>query len=445
MGVALAAGWVLTGCAVYRPAPLAADTQAVLGTPDPGGLVAAAATFRHPRLRPVAIDLAKPLTPDALGIIAVLSNPDLKAARAKAGVAEAQVFAAGLLPDPSVTLGFDHLLSGPDTLDPMIGQLALDLNALRARKVTLQGQGAARDQVRLDLAWQEWQTAGQARLLASRIGGLGQVLMISVQSRTAADLILRRILDAAARGDVKADEVEIRRIAAADAADKARQAERDLAAARLDLNKLLGLPPQAQLQILAPPPTFGDLDDAALFARARAERLDLSALERGYASQEAGVRKAILDQFPNLQLTISRARDATNNQTIGPSVNFTLPLWNRNRGGIRVAEATRAQLQTEYAARLFTTRADIAALVAGIKVGRRQRGEIAAQVGPLEQIVQASESAATHGDIAQATAQAARQSLNDKRLTLAALDQSLAEQGASLEIAVGAPLEEPLP
>jgi cobalt-zinc-cadmium efflux system outer membrane protein len=439
------AGLSLGGCAAYRPAPLQADARSVLAPPDLAGLVASASTFRHPRLKPAAIDLSKPLTPSALGIIAVLSNPDLKAARAKANVADAQVFAAGLLPDPSLTLGFDHLLSGPDSVDPMIGQIAFDLNALRTRRATLAGQRAAREQVRLDLAWQEWQTAGQARLLASRIAGLEQVSAISVQSRTAADLMLARVLQAAARGDVKADEVEIRRIAAADAADKARQAERDLDAARLDLNKLLGLQPQAQLPITAPSSRLDILDAEALFERARSERLDLVALERGYQSQEAGVRKAILDQFPNLQLTISRARDATNNQTIGPSINFTLPLWNRNRGGIRVAEATRAQLQSEYAARLFTTRADIATLVAGIEVARRQRREIAAQVAPLEQIVQATESAAGHGDVSQATAQAARQSLNDKKLTLATLDQALAEQGATLEIAVGAPLEDILP
>ncbi len=48
-----------------------------------------------------------PLTPDELAILAVLANPDLKAARAKAKVSSAQAFAAGLLPDPSLNLGYD--------------------------------------------------------------------------------------------------------------------------------------------------------------------------------------------------------------------------------------------------------------------------------------------------------------------------------------------------
>lgn len=437
----LAAAMMVTGCASYRPAPLETSLRAQ----DPAGLVAAAAAFKHPRLAPVTIDLSRPLTPDALGIMAVLANPDLKAARAKAKVADAQLFAAGLLPDPSLTAGFDHLLSGPDSIDPLLGQIAFDLNAFRTRAATLAAERASRDQVRLDLAWQEWQTAGQARLLASRIASLERVATLTAQSRSAADLMLSRVLQAAARGDIKADEVESRRIAAADATDKARQAERDLEAARLDLNRLLGLPPQTRLRITAARYPTAPFDAEELFARAKTERLDLQALKSGYQSQDAAVRKAILDQFPNLQLTITRARDATNNQSIGPSVSFTLPLWNRNRGGIGVAEATREQLQAEYAARLFTTRADIATLVAGMALARKQREEIAAQLGPIEQIVAASEAAAQHGDISQATAQAARQSLSDKQLTLASLDQALAEQRVSLEIAVGAPLEEILP
>jgi outer membrane protein, heavy metal efflux system len=37
---------------------------------------------------------------DDIATIAVLHNPDLKAVRATVGVAQAQAFAAGLLPDP---------------------------------------------------------------------------------------------------------------------------------------------------------------------------------------------------------------------------------------------------------------------------------------------------------------------------------------------------------
>ena len=444
--LALAAPWLavasLSACVGYSPAPLTPGADAVLASPDLRAVAATAATMRHPRLKPVEIDLSRPLTPEALGLIAVIANPDLKAARAKAKVADAQVFAAGLLPDPSITLGYDQILSGPDHTNPVIGQLALDLAAFRDRGVARAAARAAGEQARLDLAWQEWQIAGQARLLASRIAALERISAIGEDSRARAESLLNAVLNAAARGDVKADEVEARRIAASDANDKARQAERDLGAARLDLSRLLGLPPEARLRIAEAAPPSPPLDAAALFVRARAERLDLRALEAGYDSQEAVVRKAVLDQFPNLQLTLTRQVDSTGNQLIGPSVNFTPPLWNSNQGGIAVAKATREQLRAEYAARLFATRADIAALTEGLAIARRQRAEAEAQIEPLGRIVAATIDAAAHGDVARAAADTARQSLADKRLALAVLDQSIAEQTVALDIAVGATLNQ---
>ena len=440
MILALAAG--AGGCATYRPAPLQPATDAVLSQPDLAAAGLAASRVNHPRLKPVAIDLAQPLTPEALGLIAVVTNPELKAARAKAKVADAQVFDAGLLPDPSITLGGDFLVSGPDTTNAFTSQIALDLNALRTRHVSLEIERRAREQVRLDLAWQEWQTAGQARLLAARIAGLGQALALDDTARDITGRRLERTLQAAARGDVKADEVEARRIAAAEASDKARQAERDLEAARLDLNRLLGVRPDTVIRIAPATPPPAPLDVEALFAKARTERLDLKALEAGYASQEATTRKAVMDQFPNLQLTLTRSQDTANNQTLGPQVNFTLPLWNRNAGGIAIARATREQLRAEYAARLFAARADIADLVGALGVARRHRDEVAVQVEPLTRIADATQKAVARGDLAEAAGEAARQSVADKTLALAGLDQSIAEQTIALELAVGAPLND---
>lgn len=435
----LLTGAGLAGCAVYRPAPLAGEADAVLRQPD------LSAALSQARPKPVAIDLSQPLTPEALGLIAVVTNPDLKAERVKAKVADAQVFDAGLLPDPSITLGADYLLSGPDPTNGFTGQVAVDLNALRTRQVSLKIARSARDQVRYDLAWQEQQTAGQARLLAARIAALGQALALDEQARDTARRTLTRTLEAAARGDVKADDVEARRIAAVEASDKTLQAERDFGAARLDLNRLLGVRPDTVIRIAPETPPQAQLDAEALFAQARARRLDLRALEAGYDSQEATTRKAVMDQFPNLQLTISRAQDTANNQTLGPQVNFTLPVWNRNAGGIAIARATREQLRAEYAARIFATRADIAELVEGLKLARRQRDDMAAQVGPLVRIAAATEQAVARGDIAQASGDAARQSVADKQLALVGLDQAIAEQTVALELAVGAPLTEQTP
>lgn len=433
----------VSACAVYRPEPLAPEADTVLRGRDVSALAGSAAALRHPRLAPVVIDPTKPLTPEAVGVLAVVGDPDLKAQRAAAGVASAQLFAAGLLPDPQVNLSYDGRLSGPDPTNGWAVALAYELNSLRTHGVEVESARAARDQARLDLAWQEWQVAGQGRLLAARVQGLSRVAELALDAKAAADAALARALQSAARGDVRADEVETRRLAAADAADKARQSQSDLETARLDLDKLLGLPPETVVA-LAPIGPAADLnvDAEVLFERARTLRLDLLALEAGYHSQEAATRKAVMDQFPSLQLTLTRTQDTARNQTFGPAVNFTLPVWSRNRGGIAIARATRAQLRAEYAARVFQTRADIAELAGALRLEGRRRAEVAAQIGPFHALVRDTEAAARGGDVARTTAEAVRQSLLDKEAALAVLDEAMAEQETTLELAVGSLIPE---
>ena len=432
VGAALSA--LLAGCVGYKAAPLATDP-----TPFPGEdeLKAAAARLKSTRLRPVAIDLSRPLTPDELALIAVIASPELKAARAKAGVADAQAFQAGLLPDPTFSIGFDKPYAGPDDVTALSSALGFDLSSLTSRHLVKKAADAAAEQAHLDLAWQEWQTSGQARLLAARVVWLQAQGALADKARTAADDMLTRTLRATARGDLKADDLEPRRIAAAEAADRARNSEKELAAARSDLNKLLGLAPDIRLALAAPSAPAEPADPARLFQTAKTGRLDLAALRSGYASEDAKLRQAILEQYPKLNLTVNHARDTAGVKSIGAAIDFTLPLWNRNRGAIAVENATRAQLRAEYDQRLSDTRADIAALVENIVILRRQRAEIDAQVRPLRMLAEATEAAAKRGDLADSVADSARQSVTDKEIALAALDQSLAEQDVTLELAVG--------
>ncbi len=433
---ALLPALLLGACQSYAPAPLERTPGALLA-PDPAALSQAAATIERPYLHPVAIDLGAPLDGNGIATIAVLANPDLKAARARAGINDAQVFAAKLLPDPTLNLGVSKVLSGPDTMLDLVGALGLDLNALRTRGVRVAQARAAADQVRLDLAWREWQTAGSARLQAERIVALRRSLALSESSRDAARSLFDRTLRAASRGDIAADALQSARVAAADAEEKARTGERDLAAAELELVRLLGLPPTTRLQLALPQERDPPLDAEKLFAVARTNRTDIKALEAGYASQEAAVRKAILDQFPALNLTLTANRDTAGNLIVGPAVDFTLPLWNRNRGGIAVEKATREALGAEYDARLFQARAEIAAAVAGIKVARRQRDAAQRDLPAAQRFAETSRRAATRGDLSVATAQTAEQAWRDKQVLLIQSEQAIAEQMIALELLTG--------
>ena len=426
----------LGACAQYRPLPLE-TMPSTLVAPDPAALSQDALSIDRPYLKPVSIDLSRPLDANAIAVIAVLANPDLKALRIRAGVSDAQVFAAGLLPDPTFSLGIDTIVAGPPAASNIAGALGLGLTTLRTRgAVRAQARAAAR-QVRLDLAWAEWQTVGQARLQAERVIGLERATKLLTASRDASQSLLSRRLRASGRGDLMPDQVEAARLSAFDAADRLRIAERDLGAARSELVRLLGLPPGFPLQLAQSPYTETHREAGDLFAIAMRERLDLKALEAGYGAQEATLRKAILDQFPTLDLTFNASRDTGRNTLLGPAISFTLPLWNRNRGGIAIETATRAALNAEYGARLARTRADIAAAIDAIAIVQRQRAAILADLPALEKFAAASRRAANRGDLALATAETAEAALRDKQLLLVQAERDSAEQWIALEVLTG--------
>src|SRR6516162_9419457 len=101
----------LGACAMYHPAPLPTH-------PDLGARVADLKTdiakLRLEPLRAIHIDPAAGFTPLDVAVLAALDSPELKAKRASLGVSAAQVFAAGLLPDPQLTAGVDQPIAGPD-------------------------------------------------------------------------------------------------------------------------------------------------------------------------------------------------------------------------------------------------------------------------------------------------------------------------------------------
>ena len=429
-----------SGCANYTPVPIEPELAA-LAPPVASVLEEKADRISRPWLKPITLDLSAPLTPDAVATLAVVNNPDLKAARVQAGVSDAQVFAAGLLPDPGISLGASKVVHGPDPLMDLASAFALDINALRTHGVTREKAKAEARQVRLDLAWQEWQTAGQARIQAVRIPALERQVALASQSAESSQWLLDRTQKAAARGDVSGSRLQAARVAALDAASKLRTAEQDLTTAKSALSALLGLPPGmvpelAPVAFPAPPPPAD-----ALFTLSRDNRTDLQALQAGYAAQEAAVHKAVLDQFPTLNLTVNANRDSAGNTLVGPAIDFTLPLWNRNRGGIAVERATRAALKAEYEARLFQTRADIAAAEQGIALASRQRVDAKRGLPKLRAYAEASHRAAERGDLSRETAIAAEQTLRDRLTLIAQSEQAIREQMIALELLTGTPRE----
>ena len=444
----LMASVLITGiaaCAAYQPKPLQeSDAEASLNEPTVATLVQQAAGLRHPLIAPLVFDPSAPLTLDAVTVIAVIANPDLAALRVQQQVADAQVFASGLFPDPQLSLSVDRVLSpsGAGLVAAYGTGLSLDvLGKFFTRRTDQEVARNVSSQVRLDIAWAEWNTAGGARLQAIRQYYLARIEVLGRGVAVLATRLLESIDAAVAHGDLKGDDLQVQRNAALDAMLRADTASKALEANRLELNRMLGLSPNAAA-LLAPlaasePPALPST--AELLAAARRQRLDLQALEQGYAGQEASVARAVLGQYPRVGITLNRGRDTSEVHTWGPAVNLDLPLWNRNRGEIALASATRAQLRAEFAARLHQTRADIVALVAALNADQGMLSTARNEATLLQKSAAAYEAAGQRGDLTRMVVDATRLTALDKQIAVLSLEQSCAEQRVALALMTGGP------
>ncbi|MDQ6911832.1 MAG: TolC family protein [Verrucomicrobiota bacterium] len=116
-------------------------------------------------------NLRRGIGPDEAAIIATYLNPALRTARARRGLARAQVVQAGVLPNPQVNYERDYVTGG-NTFGTQTGY-----NFTAGWEVTsllplIPREIAARANLRsvdLDIAWTEWQIAQMARTLVYRV------------------------------------------------------------------------------------------------------------------------------------------------------------------------------------------------------------------------------------------------------------------------------------
>ena len=347
IGVVATAVATLGGCAIYRPKPLPSQSNL---SPAPTVIVAAR-DLGVPGLRAEPIDPAKGLTETNVATLAVLGNPMLRALRRREGVARAQAFAAGLLPDPTLVGG----VSKSPFFTGYSAALTESVRALITRRASRAAARARAQRVHLDVAWQEWQVAARARQLYVEARMLRRLRAVLDTRRRVLDRLCRHDAAALAQHEVSAARVS-RDLAdwnAAEADWRALELRENVN--RHALDGLLGLEPSVHLHLrrVARDPAIDASQYRSALARLSRRRPDLLALRAGYRSQEQRLRAAILGQFPLLGVGVAKTRSAEEGiQSIGFNVSLTLPIFNRNRGPIAIARASRAYLYRRYQARL---------------------------------------------------------------------------------------------
>jgi outer membrane protein TolC len=374
----------LAGCSWYEPAPLPNGADLAPGLPVQGPV--------HP------LDMTEVAT------LAVRQNPDLVASRRKVDVAEAQAFVAGLLPNPQLTASVDH-----PTLHGYVNGyaygLAEDLQALLLQPSKAAAGKAARDQAKLGVLWDEWQTVAKAGALYAQKYFADEK---SVLLANAADVLSQQADHsgkALEMGDTTIDQAGSDLAAALDVASQRDAARRDAVGADTDLKALLGLAPQSELALAAlpDPETIGKEEVAAALQGVAKLRPDLLALQAGYNAQEEAVYQAVLSQFPAITLGANRQADTSNVHTTGLSVTVNLPLFDFGQGEIQIQSATRAQLRAEYQARLDQTTSDAWKTWRQSELLRDQIAQLTQKLPALRMMAEQSRTAYRSGNLAAAT------------------------------------------
>jgi outer membrane protein TolC len=430
----------VAACATYAPEPLNNRPDLVS---DVHHLVVSADQFPLPEVGTHRFDLRRPLDIDEVAMLAVANNPDLRATRSKIGVAQAQVFAAGILPNPQVPLDYGFLIGGPPgstaTILAGLAQEVVPYLTLSTRKAAA---GASAVSVELDVAWQEWQTVSRERLLFVDAISLAKQRRLIKENLQLFKTRYRKSFDAMQAGNEVLPTVTVDLVALNSAEAQLNDIDQLILKNKHDLNALLGLTPEATVP-LAGGVRLPALDAARLeplLIDLAAHRPDLLALQAGYGAQEEKVRRAIIEQFPKLSVGSNFTSDTTAIRNQSANVSISLPIFDRNQGTIAIEQATREQLREEYQARLDAAYGETKRLISEMRLAEDQYRSSVESVRRLHDTVATAEPAFRAGNLDERSFVDLRTSLLAREITTAKLEQSILQQRVGLQTLIGSRL-----
>ncbi len=398
LGCLLAGG--IASCALYHAKPLPQQ-------PDLDNKIQPlrvdVSDIHLPGLKPHAFDPAKGLDSTDVAILAVVNNPALRTARTQARAGEAQAFVAGMLPGPQINFSLDHPTNqGPQYVNAHSAGLAYDLTALLTHGAVQGAAHATARQVDLDLLWQEWQVAQQARMLFVDCLNNERKLDLLNGLRDGMQKRYRAEQRAAAAGNLALESLGLDLAALQDVQTRATTTATARNAACRSLNEVLGLKPDVVLKLL--PDSGSVVMPAASVVGDALEKLpqrrpDLLALRYGYQSQDEEVWRAVLSQFPGISFGINRAQDTSDVHTTGFSVSINFPFLSGGVAAVHAAEATRDALWAQYQQRLDEASSEVRLIENDLEVLNSEYATARRSAADAQHIRTAAGSAYARGDL----------------------------------------------
>jgi len=339
-GIRTAAG--VAGCAGFRPV---CDRDCVSANLQPRtGLELAAETCPGEVLLPNGAALEDGLTEEEAVLIGLWNNAAFLETLAELRIARADLIQAGLLPNPEVVYFF------PVSDKPFKYLVDMPIEAFWLRPIRVAAAGREADRVcerltqsALDLIRDVRQTYADVLLAQGR----REVAEEAVRIRSRIAELAQARLEA---GDSSGQEAATARIDALQAQQDLTRIRYDVDLAEERLRNLLALgSDRTPLSLSAvSPPLRADLDADELTAEATETRPDALAAEQAVAAACERLRLSRVGWVRLLgMLDATSGRDK--GHEFGPAFRVTLPIFNRNQGGIARAEAelTKARRQCE--------------------------------------------------------------------------------------------------
>jgi cobalt-zinc-cadmium efflux system outer membrane protein len=397
-----------TGCAGFQPKPIVGrdvlrDLQRIrldaLRPLDPAP--------ETPTLGPAAFDPADGLSADEAVAVALFLNPEIRAFRKERGVAEGERVAAGLLPNPQLQVTWLFIQGFTKGLMTAGWDVGISWSPPRPgeRSAKVARAEARIEEVRAQIGAEEWRLATEVRKAHTGLAAAGERLRLVDASVALQDRLRRLVREKLAAGDASRLDVNLVELDHAERLREQVSIRNDHDRARLDLNRLLGLPPSAEVALQGERdlvPRDWNLNASVLEIAMVERREDLRAAKQEYEQAEQALRLAYIQRIPWFSFGPAYQRNPQDEHVngIGIGLSIDLPLANLNQGEIARLEGARDKLREAFVAKVHGARAEINDALRNLRAQERLARLFKDTVTPaLEESARLAEAALELGDV----------------------------------------------
>lgn len=292
---------------------------------------------------PPGLDISDGISEDEAVSIALWNNAALGELLAQLGISRAQLYDAGLISDPQLVVFFPV---GPKQLEFTAFQ-AIDeiwLRPIRRRAAELDLCQLSKQMIQNGL-----NTARDVKLAHANLLRAQQRMMLTEQGQALRESIEALALKRLEAGDISELEATSTEIDSLTAKAAAASAIHDVVLAQQQLRTLMGVNLGIeQIRAVETPNRLATLSDKeAIVAMALAMRPDLRAIE---IRKAAACRRVELakKQFMRIEGGYDANSDGEQGFESGPTMRLTVPLFNKNKGQIAIAQAAAGQVDKQY-------------------------------------------------------------------------------------------------